>query len=138
VAEQVRGLADRTKTLTSQIDKLVHDIQQETGEAVAQMEMQTQEVETGARAAASAGGRLENIVAVSSESAQLVAEINASANQQATRTRAMLQNVDTMSQVLTEASTKVRETRTTSEQLLALSAELNKRLDQFQLQSVGV
>jgi len=38
VAEQVRGLADRTKTLTTQIERLVGDIQKETSEAVAQME----------------------------------------------------------------------------------------------------
>jgi len=32
-----------------------------------------------------------------------------------------------------EAAVKVRETRSTSEQLLALSAELNKRLAQFEV-----
>jgi len=132
VAEQVRSLADRTKTLTNQIEKLVADIQKETGEAVAQMETQTQEVEAGARAASSAGGTLENIVTVSQESAQLVSQINQSANQQAEKTQEMLATVETINQAVTEAAVKVRETRTTSEQLLALSAELNKRLAQFE------
>lgn len=132
VAEQVRGLADRTKTLTNQIEKLVNDIQKETGEAVAQMETQTQEVEAGARAAQTAGGTLENIVTVSTESSELVTQINQSASQQAVRTQEMLATVETINQVVAESAVKVRETRSTSEQLLALSAELNKRLAQFE------
>jgi methyl-accepting chemotaxis protein len=131
VAEQVRALADRTKTLTNQIEKLVNDIQKETGEAVAQMETQTQEVEAGTRAAQSAGGTLDNIVAVNAESSGLVAEINQSASQQAVRTQEMLVTVDAINQVVAESAVKVRETRSTSEQLLALSSELNKRLAQF-------
>jgi methyl-accepting chemotaxis protein len=138
VAEQVRGLADRTKTLTNQIEKLVNDIQKETGEAVAQMETQTQEVEAGARAAQSAGGTLENIVTVSSESSELVAQINQSATQQATRTREMLATVETINQVVAESAARVRETRSTSEQLLTLSSELNKRLAQFEIETVSV
>ena len=133
VAEQVRSLADRTKTLTNQIEKLVGDIQKETGEAVAQMETQTQEVEAGAKAAQSAGGTLENIVNVSSESSELVSQINQSATQQATKTQEMLATVETINQVVADAAVKVRETRSTSEQLLALSAELNKRLAQFEV-----
>jgi methyl-accepting chemotaxis protein len=134
VAEQVRALADRTKTLTNQIDKLVTDIQKETGEAVAQMETQTQEVEAGARAAQSAGGTLDNIVAVSTESSGLVAEINQSASQQAARTQEMLATVESINRAVAESAVKVRETRSTSEQLLALSSELNKRLSQFDVE----
>jgi methyl-accepting chemotaxis protein len=135
VAEQVRALADRTKTLTNQIEKLVNDIQKETGEAVAQMETQTQEVEAGARAAQSAGGTLDNIVAVNTESSGLVAEINQSASQQAVRTKEMLVTVDSINRVVAESAAKVRETRSTSEQLLALSSELNKRLAHFEVES---
>ena len=96
------------------------------------METQTQEVEAGARAAHSAGGTLENIVTVSSESSELVSQINASASQQAVRTQEMLATVENINQVVAESALKVRETRSTSEQLLALSAELNKRLAQFE------
>lgn len=133
VAEQVRNLADRTKTLTNQIEKLVNDIQQETAEAVAQMEAQTQEVELGTRAAQSAGGTLENIVSVSAQSSELVAQINQAATTQASRTQEMLVTVDAINQVVAEAQVRVRETRSTSEQLAGLSAELNKRLAQFEV-----
>jgi twitching motility protein PilJ len=133
VAEQVRNLADRTKTLTNQIEKLVNDIQQETAEAVAQMEAQTQEVELGTRAAQSAGGTLENIVTVSAQSSELVAQINQAATTQASRTQEMLVTVDAINQVVAEAQVRVRETRSTSEQLAGLSAELNKRLAQFEV-----
>jgi methyl-accepting chemotaxis protein len=136
VAEQVRGLADRTRTLTNQIEKLVNDIQQETAEAVVQMETQTQEVEAGARAAEAAGGKLENIVTVSSASSGLVSEINQSATKQATRTQEMLLTVDSINRVVAESKIKVQETRTTSEQLANLSEELNKRLAQFEIEAI--
>ena len=97
------------------------------------METQTQEVEAGARAAQSAGGTLENIVNVSTESSELVSQINQSATQQASKTQEMLATVETINQVVADAAVKVRETRSTSEQLLALSAELNKRLAQFEV-----
>lgn len=137
VAEQVRGLADRTRTLTNQIEKLVADIQQETGEAVAQMENQTQEVEAGSRTAESAGSTLENIVAASSQSSDLVAQINEAASQQAARTQGMLVTVDNINRVVAEAQVKVRETKSTSEQLSLLSTELNKRLAQFEVTAVS-
>jgi methyl-accepting chemotaxis protein len=133
VAEQVRNLADRTRTLTNQIEKLVGDIQKETGEAVAQMETQTQEVEAGARAAEAAGASLDNIVQVSSRSSELVALINQAANQQASRTKEMLQTVESINRVVAAAQVKVRETRASSEQLTSLSSELNKRLAHFEV-----
>lgn len=137
VAEQVRGLADRTKTLTSQIEKLVNDIQQETSEAVAQMETQTQEVEAGTRAAQSAGTTLESIVTGSVQSSELVSQINQAASQQASRTKEMLVTVDNINRVVAEAQVSVRKTSTTSEQLAGLSSELNKRLSQFEVGTVA-
>ena len=131
VAEQVRTLADRTRTLTNQIEKLVTDTQKETSEAVAQMETQTQEVEAGTRAAEAAGSTLENIVKASSQSSDLVAQINQAASQQATRTKEMLVTVENINRGVAAAQVKVRETRTNSEQLATLSVELNKSLAQF-------
>src|SRR4029077_19465359 len=104
-----RSLADRTKTLTNHIEKLVNDIQKETGEAVAQMETQTQEVEAGARAAESAGGALDNIGDVSWESSALVSQINQSASQQSVRTNEMLATVESINQVVAASAEKVRE-----------------------------
>ncbi|NOS69828.1 MAG: HAMP domain-containing protein [Verrucomicrobia bacterium] len=138
VAEQVRGLADRTKTLTNQIEKLVGDIQKETGEAVAQMETQTQEVEAGTKAAQSAGGTLENIVTSNAESSELVSQINQAATKQASRTQEMIQTVNTINQVVTESAEHVRDTRESSLQLMTLSSELNKRLAQFEFTAEAV
>jgi methyl-accepting chemotaxis protein len=45
----------------------------------------------------------------------------------------MLVTVDSINQVVAEAQVRVRETRSTSEQLAGLSAELNKRLAQFEV-----
>ena len=133
VAEQVRILADRTRSLTSQVEKLVTDIQQETSEASQQMEAQTQEVEIGARAAASAGGTLENIVEASTRSHDLVAAINDAATQQAARAKEMLVTVESINRTAEAAQKRVVTTRSTSEQLSALSTQLDQRLSQFDL-----
>ena len=101
------------------------------------MEAQTQEVEQGSRAAHSAGGTLENIVSVSAQSSELVAQINQAANKQASRTQEMLVTVDTINRVVAEAQVRVRETRSTSEQLASLSSDLNKRLSQFDVATIS-
>ena len=113
------------------------DTQTETAEAVAQMETQTQEVENGARTAEAAGETLKNIVTVSAQSSELVAQINQAASQQASRTQEMLQTVDSINRVVAEAQIKVREARNTSEQLAGLSVDLNKRLSQFEVTKAG-
>lgn len=137
VAEQVRGLADQTRSLTNQVETLVTQIQVETAEAVAQMESQTQVVETGARSAHTAGSTLQNIVEASNQSSTLVSEINKAASLQARRADEMLTTVEAINSTAVAAQQKVQQTRQTSEQLVSLSAQLDKELAKFIVQSLG-
>jgi twitching motility protein PilJ len=131
VAEQVRALAEKTKALTDQIDKLVRDTQAETAEAVTQMEVQTQIVEGGAGSAAAAGDILTNIVAASGQSSEAVARISQAASLQAQRTGEMLIAIGDIGQIVSETQEKVGATRTTSSDLTLLSSELDRQLSQF-------
>ena len=83
----------------------------ETGEAVAQMETQTQEVELGTKAAQSAGSTLENIVTVSAESSRTGVVDQSSRHQTGDPHREMIQTVNIINKVVTESSEQVRETR---------------------------
>jgi methyl-accepting chemotaxis protein len=133
VADQVRGLAEKTKTLTEQISKLVSGVQAETSEAVSQMEAQTQVVEDGARSAESAGGTLNGIVAASHANAEMVVRISQAAKLQAARTGEMLVSVAEIDRLAKDSLTKVSQTRTTASDLSELSGELNRQLSQFQV-----
>ena len=137
VAEQVRSLAERAKQATQQVEKLVGDIQQETSEAVAQTESQTQQVEAGAQKVAEAGEALNDIVQVSSASRGYVTKISTSAEQQAHRTGVMLQSVRSAVDIAQVSQGKVVHTRSTSEELASLAEKLDLQLDQFQVASLN-
>ena len=133
VAEQVRALAERAKLATQQVEKLVGDIQQETAEAVAQTETQTQQVESGAQKVAQAGEALNDIVAVSSQSRAAVTKIASTAEQQATKTGQMLTAVAGAATIAADSRTKVGGTRLSAEQLAIFAKDLDKQLAQFKV-----
>jgi len=137
VADQVRALSDRTRQATVEIEKLVFSIQQETIEAVRQMENQTREVENGARQVASASQSLSNIVETSVDSSTLAEQIRESAKEQEKRAQTVLQAVLNINQISLEARNRTVEFRETSEQLALLAVELNKQLANFEIDAAA-
>ncbi len=133
VAEEVRGLADRTRSLTAQIETLVSSIQTETAEAVVQMEEQTHEVERGAQTALGAGQALETIVASSEQSAQIVGIINQAAVEQAESAERMKTSVEQMNRLVTSTQTQVTQASGISRSLAQLSHTLTEQLDSFEV-----
>ena len=133
VAEEVRALADRTRSLTLQIEGLVSNIQTETAEAVVQMEEQTSEVERGAQTAVGAGQALESIVAASDQSAQIVQTINKAAEQQAASTGQMLSSVESVNKLVANTLAQVRQASDISKSLAQVSKSLTSQLDQFEV-----
>ncbi len=81
VADEVRKLAEHSRTATKDIAGLIKAIQAETNEAVVVMEEGTKEVEVGARLADQAGKALEAISSVVRQSAELVQEISLASKQ---------------------------------------------------------
>jgi len=82
VADEVRKLAEHSRSATKDIAALIKAIQAETNEAVVVMEEGTKEVESGAGLADQAGtraGRHSNVVR---QSAELVQEISLASKQQ--------------------------------------------------------
>jgi methyl-accepting chemotaxis protein len=65
VAEEVRKLADRASSATSEIEKLVSDIQKSVAEAVQAMKDSALEVQSGSQSASEAGEALKNILIAS-------------------------------------------------------------------------
>lgn len=133
VADQVRALADRTQLATVEIEMLVHDIQNETQDAVKTMESQTREVEKGSQQVSSAGDALGNIVDASVDSSTLAEQISSSATEQERRAEAVLASVTSINRIAEETREKTVDFLKTSDQLARLATELNSQLDNFNI-----
>jgi twitching motility protein PilJ len=135
VADEVRKLAEHSRTATKDIAALIKAIQAETNEAVVVMEEGTREVEVGARLADQAGKALDAISSVVRQSAELVQEISLASKQQVRGTEGVANAMQIISNITRQTSQGARQTARTVEQLVKLSEQLNEALSQFRVNS---
>jgi twitching motility protein PilJ len=131
VADEVRKLAEHSRSATKDIAALIKAIQAETSEAVVVMEEGTKEVEGGAGLADQAGKALEAISTVVRQSAELVQEISLASKQQVRGTEGVAHAMQIISNITRQTSGGVRQTVGTVSQLVKLSDQLNEALAQF-------
>jgi twitching motility protein PilJ len=135
VADEVRKLAEHSRTATKDIAALIKAIQAETNEAVVVMEEGTKEVEIGARLADQAGKALEAISTVVRQSAELVQEISLASKQQVRGTEGVANAMQIISNITRQTSQGARQTARTVEQMVKLSEQLIEALSQFRISS---
>ncbi len=133
VADEVRKLAEHSRTATKDIAALIKAIQAETNEAVVVMEEGTKEVEVGARLADQAGKALEAISSVVRQSAELVQEISLASKQQVRGTEGVANAMQIISNITRQTSQGTRQTARTVEHMVKLSEQLNEALSQFRI-----
>ena len=133
VADEVRKLAEHSRTATKDIAALIKAIQAETNEAVVVMEEGTKEVEVGARLADQAGKALEAISRVVRQSAELVQEISLASKQQVRGTEGVANAMQIISNITRQTSQGARQTTRTVEHMVKLSEQLNEALSQFRI-----
>jgi len=131
VADEVRKLAEHSRTATKDIAALIKAIQAETNEAVVVMEEGTKEVESGATLADQAGRALDAISSVVRQSAELVQEISLASKQQVRGTEGVAHAMQIISNITRQTSQGTRGTVATVSQLVKLSDQLNEALSQF-------
>jgi methyl-accepting chemotaxis protein len=137
VADEVRKLAEHSRTATKDIAALIKAIQAETNEAVVVMEEGTREVEVGARLADQAGKALEAISSVVRQSAELVQEISLASKQQVRGTEGVANAMQIISGITRQTSQGTRQTARTVEEMVKLSEQLNDALSQFRIQKTA-
>jgi twitching motility protein PilJ len=137
VADEVRKLAEHSRTATKDISALIKSIQAETNEAVVVMEEGTKEVEVGARLADQAGKALEAISSVVRQSAELVQEISLASKQQVRGTEGVANAMQIISSITRQTSQGTRQTARTVETMVKLSEQLNEALSQFKILNNG-
>ncbi len=133
VADEVRKLAEHSRTATKDIAGLIKAIQAETNEAVVVMEEGTREVEVGAKLADQAGKALDAISTVVRQSAELVQEISLASKQQVRGTEGVANAMQIISNITRQTSQGSRQSARTVEQLVKLSEQLNEALSQFRV-----
>jgi len=131
VADEVRKLAEHSRSATKDIAALIKAIQAETNEAVVVMEEGTKEVEGGATLADQAGRALDAISNVVRQSAELVQEISLASKQQVRGTEGVAHAMQIISSITRQTSQGTRGTVATVSQLVKLSDQLNEALAQF-------
>jgi twitching motility protein PilJ len=131
VADEVRKLAEHSRSATKDIAALIKAIQAETNEAVVVMEEGTREVESGASLADQAGKALEAISTVVRQSAELVQEICLASKQQVRGTEGVANAMQIISSITRQTSQGSRQTVSTVGLLVKLSEQLNEALSQF-------
>jgi twitching motility protein PilJ len=137
VADEVRKLAEHSRTATKDIAALIKAIQAETNEAVVVMEEGTREVEVGAKLADQAGKALEAISAVVRQSAELVQEISLASKQQVRGTEGVANAMQIISNITRQTSQGARQTAHSMEQMVKMSEQLNEALSQFRVQGAA-
>ncbi|HEV2491183.1 MAG TPA: HAMP domain-containing methyl-accepting chemotaxis protein [Candidatus Acidoferrales bacterium] len=131
VADEVRKLAEHSRSATKDIAALIKAIQAETNEAVVVMEEGTKEVEIGAGLADQAGKALEAISSVVRQSAELVQEISLASKQQVRGTEGVANAMQIISGITRQTSQGSRQTVATVGNMVKLSEQLNEALAQF-------
>jgi len=137
VAEEVRKLAERTASATKEIEKLIAGIQAETNESVSAMEQQTTEVEAESKVVEGTGAELSRIRESSSQSAELINEINLAAKQQVRGAAGVVKAMETVSTIAQQAQTGAVQTKRATESLASLSSELLTSLSKFKISTNG-
>jgi methyl-accepting chemotaxis protein len=133
VADQVRQLAERTATATQEIESLVRQIQSETNESVEAIEQQTEVVENESQVVGRAGEVLLQIREVSTQSAELVADISAISKAQVDGAMGVAGVMEQISQIANQTKKGADESVRFTKELASLSTKLQESVNKFQL-----
>ena len=133
VADEVQRLAERSSNATKQIEALVKTIQADTHEAVISMEQSTAGVVNGAQLSEAAGEALDEIETVSTELADLIENISASASQQSEAAAAISDTMNVIQEITTQTNAGTNDTAKSVGTLTELARELKRSVAGFKL-----
>ncbi len=135
VTEEVRRLAQRSANATREIASLVKSIQDDTTAAVIAMEESTGEVVEGSKVADEAGKALSAIEQVVDELADLILNISAVSQQQASTSSSIAQSMVEISALTTEATNLRRKSSEVTALVARTADELRNSVAAFKVSS---
>ncbi len=133
VADEVRKLAERTTKATKEIAEMIRQIQADTKIAVTSMEEGTERVGKGVMLANETSDALTLIQSLVMQTAGMIQQIAAAAEEQSTTTYQIAKDLEAVSQVGEETSGGAEESARRSHELRGLAGELQQILETFKV-----
>jgi aerotaxis receptor len=133
VADEVRKLAERTATSTSDIARNVAEIRRVTDTAVTSMGEAVAEVETGIALIRESGVGLNRITESSDHVTAMARDIASSASEQVIASELVAQNMERVAQLVEGNMAAANEARTAVDELVGSAKYLNRIVGRFKL-----
>ncbi|MEC4814663.1 MAG: GAF domain-containing protein [Scytonema sp. PMC 1069.18] len=133
VADEVRLLSRQSAAATIEIEKLVQEIQQETGEVSVAMETGIQQVLAGTSLVNQTRQNLNEIVAVTGEISQLLQQIADATQQQRAQSVSVTTSMKDVAQIANQTSTESNEIAAVFQQLSTMAQELLSTASKFKV-----
>ncbi|MBN9476858.1 MAG: Cache 3/Cache 2 fusion domain-containing protein [Burkholderiales bacterium] len=117
VADEVRGLAERTKTSTSQIAQVIAAVQKQTSVAADAMRQVNADMQRSAEGARQAGDVLVRIREAAGRTAEVIADISNAAMEQKSASEQIASRVEQIAQYSEESAAAVQQSVASAESL---------------------
>jgi methyl-accepting chemotaxis protein len=134
IAEEIRGLADRSAEATKEITNIIRAIQTEAGEITSSLEEETEIVERQTSLATETGTSFDEIQNSIQKSTGIVNEIYEISQTQREMTGKVVLSMESVNRIALELLKLVQDTESISEKLTASSRELMGSVEKFVLE----
>jgi len=131
VADEVRKLAERTSSATTEIEQMISGIQGDTVGAVGAMNEALPEVEQGVQLASSATESLQAIESGAGRTLERIREVAAATQEQGSASTSIAQRVEQIAQMVEETTATIRSTADTAIQLEHIAQGLQAQIKRF-------
>lgn len=133
VADEVRKLAERTTSSTTDIATMVSEIQSVTQTAVSSMEQAAREVDTGIGMLHESVSGLEGITGASQQVCGMAQQISDAAQQQNIASQEVASNMEHITDLIEQNTDSARQAKQAADELLQTAQQLDSVVAQFQL-----
>ncbi len=133
VADEVRKLAERTSTATTEIETMLDGIQQDTAGAVSAMNAVLPEVEQGVELANSAADALRSIESGARRTLERIDEVAEATTEQNAASTAIAQRVEQIAKMVEDTSLTIQGAAETSRELESIASSLKQLVGRFRI-----
>ncbi|WP_379671509.1 methyl-accepting chemotaxis protein [Pseudomonas sp. LS_2] len=133
VADEVRGLAARTRQATDEISGMIASIQQQTGHAISTLEQGNQLMQEGLERNDKVAEALARIDEQSRLAGEQFAVISTATQEQSSTSTVLSRNLQSIAQANSEQRDVANEVASTARELEGLAAQLREEVDRFRV-----
>ncbi|MFA5858474.1 MAG: methyl-accepting chemotaxis protein [Elusimicrobiota bacterium] len=133
VAQEIRSLAEQSKQATTEVRRILNDVQKSTNVAVMVTEQGSKAVESGVKQAMQAGEVIKALTDATQEAVQAAMQIVASSNQQVVGMDQIGKAMESINQSASENATSIKQTETAAKNINELGQKLKQMVSQYKI-----